>query len=218
MISLEIPSLYQIFDFVGTLAFAISGTRLAAAKHFDWFGAYVVGVTTAIGGGTLRDVLLGVTPFWMTAPIYLIFSGIALVWVVVFRKYLVKQNNTWFLFDAIGLALFTVAGLQKALQLDFPYWVAIMMGTMTGAAGGVLRDVLINEVPLIFRKEIYAIACIIGGIAFMVFDWFNLGTEVTAISSGLIVLLVRILAVKYNLSLPMLKDEDQPSPDEESRK
>ena len=137
MISLEIPSLYQIFDFVGTLAFAISGTRLAAAKNFDWFGAYVVGVTTAIGGGTLRDVLLGVTPFWMTAPIYLIFSGIALVWVVVFRKYLVKQNNTWFLFDAIGLALFTVAGLQKALQLGFPYWVAIMMGSMTGAAGGV---------------------------------------------------------------------------------
>ena len=218
MISLEIPSLYQIFDFVGTLAFAISGTRLAAAKNFDWFGAYVVGVTTAIGGGTLRDVLLGVTPFWMTAPIYLIFSGIALVWVVVFRKYLVKQNNTWFLFDAIGLALFTVAGLQKALQLGFPYWVAIMMGTMTGAAGGVLRDVLINEVPLIFRKEIYAIACIIGGIAFMVLDWLKFGTEVTAISSGLIVLLVRILAVKYNLSLPMLKDEDQPSPDEESRK
>ena len=177
-----------------------------------------MGVTTAIGGGTLRDVLLGVTPFWMTAPIYLIFSGIALVWVVVFRKYLVKQNNTWYIFDAIGLALFTVAGLQKALQLDFPYWVAIMMGTMTGAAGGVLRDVLINGVPLIFRKEIYAIACIIGGIAFMVFDWFNLGAEVTAISSGLLVLLVRILAVKYNLSLPMLKDEDQPSPDEESRK
>ena len=218
MISLEIPSLYQIFDFVGTLAFAISGTRLAAAEHFDWFGAYVVGVTTAIGGGTLRDVLLGVTPFWMTAPIYLIFSGIALVWVVVFRKYLVKQNNTWFLFDAIGLALFTVAGLQKALQLGFPYWVAIMMGTMTGAAGGVLRDVLINEVPLIFRKEIYAIACIIGGIAFMVLDWLKFGTEVTAISSGLIVLLVRILAVKYNLSLPMLKDEDAPSPDEKSRK
>ena len=177
-----------------------------------------MGVTTAIGGGTLRDVLLGVTPFWMTAPIYLIFSGIALVWVVVFRKYLVKQNNTWFLFDAIGLALFTVAGLQKALQLDFPYWVAIMMGTMTGAAGGVLRDVLINEVPLIFRKEIYAIASIIGGLAFMVLDWLKFGTEVTAISSGLIVLLVRILAVKYNLSLPMLKDEDQPSPDEESRK
>ena len=93
-----------------------------------------------------------------------------------------------------------------------------MMGTMTGAAGGVLRDVLINEVPLIFRKEIYAIASIIGGLAFMVLDWLKFGTEVTAISSGLIVLLVRILAVKYNLSLPMLKDEDQPSPDEESRK
>ena len=204
---MELPSLYQVFDFIGTLAFAISGTRLAAAKHFDWFGAYVIGVTTAIGGGTLRDVLLGVTPFWMTAPVYLFFSGIALFWVVVFRKQLVRQNNTWFLFDAIGLALFTIAGLEKTLQLGFPYWVAVMMGAMTGAAGGVLRDVLLNNIPLIFKKEIYAMAAIIGGLCFCACDMIGFQSEVSGIVGGITVLLIRILAVRYHISLPMLKDE-----------
>ncbi len=98
-------TLVQIFEFIGTLAFAISGIRLASAKHFDLFGAYVVGVTTAIGGGTMRDLLLGLRPFWMTDSFYLICSAFALLWVITFRKLLVRQNNTWFLFDTIGLAL-----------------------------------------------------------------------------------------------------------------
>ena len=101
----------QVFDFVGTVAFAISGIRLASAKRFDLFGAYVVGVTTAIGGGTMRDLMLGLTPFWLTNPFYLICSAFALLWVIAFRKLLVRQNNTWFLFDTIGLALFTVVGV-----------------------------------------------------------------------------------------------------------
>jgi uncharacterized membrane protein YeiH len=199
---------YQVLDFVGTMAFAISGTRLAAAKRFDWFGAYVVGVTTAIGGGTLRDVLLDITPFWMTNPIYLIFSAIALGWVVIFRRQLVRQNNTWFLFDAIGLALFTVTGIEKTLALHFPYWVAIIMGTMTGAAGGVLRDVLINEVPLIFRRDIYAMACVIGGLAFWLCDSLGVTMTVSAIVCGITVLATRILAVRFHISLPVLKEED----------
>ena len=140
----------QILDFIGTLAFAISGIRLASAKQFDLFGAYVVGVTTAIGGGTMRDVLLGRPPFLITDSFYLLCSAFALLWVIVFRKYLVRQNNTWFLFDTIGLALFTVTGIEKTLEGGFPFWTAIVMGTMTGAGGGVLRDVFINEEPLIF--------------------------------------------------------------------
>ena len=157
-------TLVQVFDFVGTLAFAISGIRLASAKKFDLFGAYVVGVTTAIGGGTMRDMMLGVSPFWMTNMFYLICSAIALLWVIVFRKLLVRQDNTWFLFDTIGLALFTVTGIEKTITTigpsgeHFPFWTAIIMGTLTGAGGGVFRDVFINEVPLIFRKEIYALA------------------------------------------------------------
>ena len=203
----ELPTFYQILDFIGTLAFAISGTRLAAAKHFDLFGAYVVGVTTAIGGGTMRDVLLGTQPFWMTNAFYLICSGIAVVWVVLFRRHLVRQDNTWFLFDTIGLALFTVVGIEKPLAFGLPMWCAVIMGAMTGAAGGILRDVLINEVPLIFRKEIYALACVLGGIVFAICHKLGLDHNITAIIAGSSVIIMRLLAVKYHLSLPKLKVE-----------
>ena len=203
-----IPSFMEVLDFIGTFAFAISGIRLASAKQFDLFGAYVVGVVTAIGGGTLRDLMLGVTPIWMTNPMYLICSGIALVWVIIFGKHLIHQQNTFFIFDTIGLALFTVVGVEKALALDFPLWVAIIMGTITGAAGGVFRDVFINEIPLIFRKEIYALACIIGGLIYGLCDWTGMDVMVTQIVSGLSVFLVRILAVKYHLCLPILKGEE----------
>lgn len=203
----ELPTFYQILDFIGTLAFAISGTRLAAAKHFDLFGAYVVGVTTAIGGGTMRDVLLGTQPFWMTNAFYLICSGIAVIWVVLFRRHLVRQDNTWFLFDTIGLALFTVVGIEKTLAFSLPMWCAVIMGAMTGAAGGILRDVLINEVPLIFRKEIYALACVLGGIVFAICHKLGLDHNITAIIAGSSVIIMRLLAVKYHLSLPKLKVE-----------
>ena len=198
-----------ICDFIGTLAFAISGIRLASAKHFDLFGAYVVGVTTAIGGGTMRDLMLGHPPFWMTNPFYLICSGIALVWVIVFRKLLVRQNNTWFLFDTIGLALFTVTGMEKTLQAGFPFWTAIIMGTMTGAGGGVIRDVLINEVPLIFRKEIYAMSCVLGGIAYWLGMHFDAPAEVSAIACAVVVIAMRLLAVHFKLKLPVLKREGE---------
>lgn len=198
----------QVLDFIGTLAFAISGIRLASAKRFDLFGAYVVGVTTAIGGGTMRDLLLSQPPFWMTNPFYLICSAFALIWVIVFRKWLVRQNNTWFLFDTIGLALFTVTGMEKTLAAGFPFWTAIIMGTLTGAGGGVLRDVFINEVPLIFRKEIYALACVIGGIAYYICDKMNMSNIAAGLICGGFVMLSRVLAVKYKLQLPVLKREN----------
>ena len=207
-------TLVQVFDFVGTLAFAISGIRLASAKKFDLFGAYVVGVTTAIGGGTMRDMMLGVSPFWMTNMFYLICSAIALLWVIVFRKLLVRQDNTWFLFDPIGLALFTVTGIEKTITTigpsgeHFPFWTAIIMGTITGAGGGVLRDVFINEVPLIFRKEIYALACVIGGIAYYICHHLGLDSTLSAIICGITVVLMRLLAVKYKLHLPTIKGEE----------
>ena len=207
-------TLVQVFDFVGTLAFAISGIRLASAKKFDLFGAYVVGVTTAIGGGTMRDMMLGVSPFWMTNKFYLVCSAIALLWVIVFRKLLVRQDNTWFLFDTIGLALFTVTGIEKTITTigpsgeHFPFWTAIIMGTITGAGGGVLRDVFINEVPLIFRKEIYALACVIGGLAYYICHQLGLDSTLSAIICGLTVVLMRLLAVKYKLHLPIIKGEE----------
>jgi len=201
-------SFSQVLDFIGTIAFAISGIRLASAKHFDLFGAYVVGVTTAVGGGTMRDLMLGTPPFWMTDPVYLICSGIALVWVMIFGKYLIRQNNTWFLFDTIGLAVFTVTGIERTVAAGFPFWTAIIMGTITGAAGGVFRDVFINEEPLIFRKEIYAMACVIGGLFY--YACTRLGTDnITAgIVCGAMVIAMRLLAVKYKLRLPILKGEE----------
>ena len=205
-----IPPFVQVLEFIGTFAFAISGIRLASAKQFDWFGAYVVGVATAIGGGTIRDLMLDVTPFWMTNSIYLICSALALVGVILFGKFLIRQQNTFFLFDTIGLALFTVVGVEKTLALHFPLWVAIIMGTITGAAGGVIRDVFINEVPLIFRKEIYAIACVIGGLVYGLCHWLGLAMTVTELVSGVSVFMARILAVKYHWALPVLKG-DTPS-------
>ena len=206
MLEITIPSFVQIIEFLGTFAFAISGIRLASAKRFDWFGAYVVGVATAVGGGTFRDMMLGTTPFWMTDSIYLLCSGLALLCVILFSKVLIRLNNTFFLFDAIGLALFVVVGIQKTLDFGFPLWVAIIMGTMTGSAGGVIRDVFINEIPLIFRKEIYAMACVIGGIVFGICMFLDLNIFITHSLCGISVFLTRILSVKYHICLPTLKD------------
>jgi uncharacterized membrane protein YeiH len=200
-------SFVQVLDFVGTFAFAISGIRLASAKRFDWFGAYVVGMATAIGGGTIRDVLLDVTPGWMTDPIYLICTGLALFWVIAFGKYLIHMHNTFFLFDSIGLALFTVVGVGKSIALGYPYYVAIIMGSITGAAGGVIRDVFINEIPLIFRKEIYAMACVVGGLAYWACDMASCDAFICQIVGGVVVFVVRILSVKYSICLPTLKGE-----------
>ena len=176
-------------------------------RFCHWFGAYVAGVAVAIGGGTIRDVLLDVTPFWMTNPIYLICSALALLWVIFFRKHLIHMHNTFFIFDSIGLALFTVVGISKTIDLGYAFWVAIIMGTMTGAAGGVIRDVFINEIPLIFRKEIYAMACVIGGVIYWGLDRLGVDAALTQVISGCCIFVVRALAVKYQICLPILKGE-----------
>jgi len=201
-----------LIDYAGTFAFAISGIRLASAKRFDWFGAYVVGLVTAIGGGTIRDLLLDVTPFWMLQPSYLIVTALALVFVILLGKQVIRLSNTFFIFDAIGLGLFVVVGIEKSLAAHFPFWVAIMMGIITGSAGGILRDILINEEPLIFRKDIYALACVVGGL--MYYSCFQLGVPsvIIQIVSAASVIFTRLLAVKYHLSLPVLKGNDDETP------
>ena len=202
------PSFVDILDFIGACACAISGIRLASAKQFDWFGAYIIGFVTAIGGGTIRDVLLDVTPVWMTNPIYLICTAIAMVFVIAFGKYLIHLNNTFFLFDSIGLALFTVVGFDKSMAEGYPFWISIIMGSFTGAAGGVLRDVFMNEIPLIFRKAIYAMACVVGGFIYWLCLQSGMESCGSQIVGGCAVFLVRILAVKYHLTLPILKGDE----------
>ena len=198
-----------IIEIIGTMAFAITGIRLASAKKFDWFGAYVVGLVTAIGGGTLRDVLLDLPAFWMQNSIYLTVTALSLLFVIFFGQYLIRLQNTFFIFDTIGLALFVVVGIQKTLMVGYPFWVAIVMGTITGAFGGIIRDILINEEPLIFRKDIYAMACVIGGIFYWLSYKIGLNDVITQSISAAMVIITRLVAVKYHMSLPALKAEDE---------
>lgn len=204
-------SLVDIIDYLGTFAFAVSGIRMASQKNFDLFGASVVGLVTAVGGGTLRDMMLGVTPFWLTQWIYLAITLLALALFVVFHKHINKMAGTIFLFDTIGLALFTVVGFQKTLDAGFSYWAAILMGMITGSLGGVLRDILINEVPLIFRRDIYALACIAGGL-FYTGCLMLQGSEVLAqLGCAATVVIVRILAVRLHWQLPILTEQNTDS-------
>lgn len=208
-LALRLPVSFVLIEFVGTFAFALSGVRLASAKQFDIFGAWIVGMATAIGGGTMRDIMLGVNPFWMTNSSYFICCALAVLSVMFLGKFLIRVNNTWFIFDTIGLALFNVIGIEKTLNMGFPYWTAITMGSITGAAGGVIRDVFINEVPLIFRKEIYALACVAGGVVYATCHYMGLSLEINAMLSIASVVVIRMLAVRYQWRLPVLKGEEQ---------
>ena len=151
--------------------------------------------------------MLGATPFWMTNPFYMICTALALIFVVIFAKHIEGLRNTWFVFDTLGLALFTIAGIQKSLVFGQPYWVAIIMGCITGSAGGVIRDVLLNNEPVIFQREIYAMAAVLGGITYWLLDYCGITIEVTVIASFVVTCLMRFLAVRYHLSLPILKEE-----------
>jgi len=194
----------ELIELLGTFAFAISGIRLASVKQIDWFGAYIIGLVTAIGGGTMRDLLLNVTPFWMLDVKYFLTTGVALFATLLFKDKLFRWGSTLFLFDSIGLGLFTVVGITVSLDAGLPFWVCIVMGTVTGSIGGVTRDVLLNEVPLIFRKDIYALACVAGGGVYFICSYFNLQTDITEIITASAVIILRLIAVKFHLQIPQL--------------
>lgn len=193
-------------EIAATLFYAISGVRLAAVKKFDWFGAYTIGFITAIGGGTMRDVFLKCSPFWMLDPWYVVATLAGFALVIILKKYLVRVEGTFYIFDAVGLGLFVDVGIYKTLMMGYPMWVAIIMGTITGAMGGVLRDIFINEVPLVFRKEIYATACIAGGLIYWLVGLLGFNTTVQAIVCGAFIIVLRFFAVKHNLQFPIMQD------------
>lgn len=198
-----------ILEVIGTVAAAISGIRLAATKHFDWFGAYTVGLVTAIGGGTLRDLLLDIPVFWMQTWWYLGVTALSLATVIIFRSILVSKDKILFIFDSIGLALFCVIGITKTLAIDYPMWVAVVMGIITGAFGGVIRDILINEEPLVFRKDIYATACLAGSLVYWVLYITGSSVITQQLACAVTIIGIRVLTLKYNLSLPVLSESER---------
>ena len=196
---------FTLLEWIGTFAGAMSGVRLASVKRFDWFGAYVIGFVTALGGGTLRDMMLGMRPFWMSGPSYIVVTFLAVVAVSIFGRRFIDGQVTWFIFDTISISFFMVIGLEKTLFMtSHPWWVAMIMGVITAVFGGVLRDICINQVPLIFRKEIYALACAAGGVAYLLLNLAEIDRRICATVCMVVIFVVRALAIKYHLGVPVL--------------
>lgn len=197
-----------IIDILGTFAFAVSGAFLAMEKKLDPFGVLVLSFVTAIGGGTLRDILIGNLPVsWLqneTASIVIFSSAIA---TMLFGRYLKKLAITLFLFDALGLGLFTIIGIELGVEKGFSTGICIALGTITACFGGVVRDVLLNNIPLLFRKEIYALACIAGGLFYFLLREMRFDAALSKILCILIIFTVRVLAVRYKWSLPQFYNQ-----------
>jgi uncharacterized membrane protein YeiH len=198
-------SFLNIIDILGTFAFAVSGAFSAMEKKLDPFGTLIIAFVTAIGGGTIRDVLVGNLPVnWLQdqTTIWVIFVSAILT--MLFGSYLKQFNTALFLFDALGLGLFTIIGLEIGLRKGFSPGICIALGTITACFGGVLRDVLLNKVPLIFQKEIYALACIIGGVIYYFMKRSIVNDDLSRAVCILLIFFIRIVAVRFKLSLPRI--------------
>ncbi len=193
-----------ISEILGTCFFAVSGALAANDKaQPDWFGASFIGFITSIGGGSLRDILLGSYPLVWIQDIFVIYAIITgVILASVFFKYLIQLRKTFFLFDTLGIALFTIVGTEKAMILNVNPVIAAIMGMFSAVMGGVIRDVLTNEIPIIFKKEVYATACLAGAAIYLILDYLGLERNTNFLLSALIIIIIRIIAVKKKLSLP----------------
>jgi uncharacterized membrane protein YeiH len=190
-------------ELLGTFFFAISGALAIQDHHDDLFGAGFTGFVTAIGGGTLRDMMLGSYPLVWIGDIhflYAIFAGVAMAYLL--YKPLVKLKRTFLIFDTLGISFFTILGVEKALSLGVKPEIAAIMGMFTAIMGGVIRDVITNETPVLFRKEIYATACLAGAILYLVLFKVGIERNVNLVLSIVVIFVIRIVAVKYRLALP----------------
>ncbi len=198
--------IFSTLDILGTVAFAISGSLAAINKKFDFFGVLIIALATAIGGGTLRDLLIGNTPVsWLMnlQTFYVII--ISAIITVIFRRKLGILRTSLFLFDTIGIGIFTIVGIEKGLSVDLSPVVCILLGTITACFGGVTRDILCNEIPVIFRKEIYATACLLGGMMFFILKYFSVNNDFIYIATAGTIIVIRIFAVKYQWSYPPIE-------------
>ena len=195
--------MFYTIDILGTIAFAISGVLVAMNKKMDLFGILIIAFVTAVGGGTLRDILIGQTPVgWMKdiTFTYVIFGST--VFAVILRNKINYLRTSLFLFDTIGIGLYTVIGIEKGLSSDLHPIICIALGTISACFGGVIRDILCNEIPVIFRKEIYATACILGGVTYFLIRKLPIESDFVFMIAGAVVILIRLLAVKFKIALP----------------
>jgi len=194
---------YFIIDILGTIAFAISGVLVAMDKRLDVFGVLIIAFVTAVGGGTLRDLLIGIKPVgWLNAPIHLLIIVVTVLLAIIFVKQLKYVRKSLFLFDTIGIGLYTMVGIEKGLAADLLPVMCIALGTITACFGGVMRDILCNEIPVIFRKEIYATVCILGGLVYFVLIQFPIKDTIAYSLAILTIIIMRVLAVRFKISLP----------------
>ena len=199
-------TIFTILDFIGTTAFAMSGALTAINKRLDPFGVFIIAFVTAVGGGTLRDLLIGRTPVsWMLDLRYVYFIIFGFAMAVIFRKKLDRLRTSLFLWDTIGLGVYTLIGLERGIIFGLHPAICIALGTMTACFGGVIRDILCNDIPVIFRREIYATICILGGLVFFALKEINLNQDVLYIITSSIMISLRLLAVKYKWYLPALQ-------------
>ncbi len=200
--------LLSIFEYLGIFVFAISGLLTASEKRLDYFGGMVIAFFTALGGGTIRDLLLNTEVRWMESS-SLIFTALSgAVIGILFKKQLIHLKRTFFIFDTIGLGLFTILGIQKGLEFQQIPVTSLFLGLISATFGGVIRDVLCNEIPLIFRKEIYATAGIVGGLCYLGFFLVGWNNEFTLILGVLIIILIRFLSVMFGWKMPLLSKEN----------
>ncbi len=196
-------SIFDFLDLLGTAAFAISGALFAIKKRMDTFGVLIIAFVTAVGGGTLRDILIGAERItWMKDLNYIYVIFVSVILAIVFRKKIGYLSKSLFLFDTIGLGIFTIIGTEIGLQNDFHPLICITLGMITATFGGVIRDTLSNEIPLIFQKEIYATACIIGSSTFLILNNYGIDPNHNNILTILMIIVVRLIAVKFKLKLP----------------
>jgi uncharacterized membrane protein YeiH len=197
--------MFHLLDIIGTMAFAMSGALTAMHKKLDPFGIFIIAFVTAVGGGTLRDIMIGRTPVgWMLDLNYVYVIIVGFILAIIFRKKFDRLRTSLFFFDTIGLGVFTLIGLEKGINIGLHPVICIALGTMTACFGGVIRDILCTEIPVIFRKEIYATICIFGGIVFFMLRKLNLEADILYLTTSLFIIAVRLMAVKFKWYLPPL--------------
>jgi uncharacterized membrane protein YeiH len=196
-------TIFNLWDLAGTAAFAISGALFAINKKMDGFGIFVIAFVTAVGGGTLRDVLINTYPItWMSDLNYIYTIFISVVLAILLRKKIGYLSRSLFLFDAIGLGIFTIIGTEIGIQHGFDPIICVSLGMITATFGGVIRDTLSNESPLIFHREIYATACIIGATTYIALNYLQVEVWVNQLLTTLMVIIVRLIAVRFKWQLP----------------